>query len=88
MGSKVACDAPWSNEDDSVQRVAQVALDVHEAEKPSLIKIDTQGYIYQPLLGLKSIIDTRRPKPCSRNLTQKAKLIVYGENFERIFERL
>lgn len=65
--------------------VKQVSLDSHAPEKPTLIKIDTQGYVYQPLLGLKNIIRDQRPNLALEIDGIKA-ISKYGENFYKIFE--
>jgi FkbM family methyltransferase len=86
MGSRIAQgDLLPSKNEYSVQHVPQVALDVHKTERPSLIKIDTQGYVYQPLLGLKSLIDSQRPN-LALEIDPKVAVDQYGDNFERMFE--
>ena len=65
--------------------VKQVSLNSHALERPTLIKIDTQGYVYQPLLGLKNIIREQRPN-LSLEIDGIRAISKYGDNFYKIFE--
>jgi len=67
------------------RQVDQVALDAHAAERPALIKIDTQGYVYQPLLGAKNLIREQRPH-LALEIDGIEAIREYGDNFHKIFE--
>ena len=67
------------------REVRQVSLDTHAAERPALIKIDTQGYVYQPLLGAKNLIREQRPH-LALEIDGIEAIREYGDNFHRIFE--
>lgn len=66
-------------------RVRQASLDAHAAERPALIKIDTQGYVYQPLLGAKNLIREQRPH-LALEIDGIQAIREYGDNFHKIFE--
>ena len=65
--------------------VQQVKLDQYLSKKPTLIKIDTQGYVYQSLLGAKTILEQLKPN-LALELDSKDATKVYGDNFEKIFD--
>lgn len=67
------------------RQVEQVALDAHAAERPALIKIDTQGYVYQPLLGARQLIREQRPH-LALEIDGIEAIREYGDNFHKIFE--
>ena len=67
------------------REVRQVCLDTHAAERPALIKIDTQGYVYQPLLGAKNLIREQRPH-LALEIDGIEAIREYGDNFHKIFE--
>lgn len=69
----------------STRKVRQVALDAHAAERPALIKLDTQGYVYQPLLGARRLIEAQRPN-LALEIDGIEAVREYGDNFHRIFE--
>ena len=84
MASKVhARDAARSSAQS--REVRQVSLDAHAAERPALIKIDTQGYVYQPLLGAKNLIREQRPH-LALEIDGIQAIREYGDNFHKIFE--
>jgi FkbM family methyltransferase len=66
-------------------RVRQASLEAHAAERPALIKIDTQGYVYQPLLGAKNLIRDQRPH-LALEIDGIEAIREYGDNFHKIFE--
>lgn len=66
-------------------RVRQASLDAHAAERPALIKIDTQGYVYQPLLGARNLIREQRPH-LALEIDGIEAIREYGDNFHGIFE--
>lgn len=53
--------------------------------RPDLIKIDTQGYVYQTLLGGKQTIEQHRPNLAIEIDSRKA-IASYGDYFDSIFE--
>jgi FkbM family methyltransferase len=69
----------------ATHKVTQVALDAHAAERPALIKLDTQGYVYQPLLGARNLIGEQRPH-LALEIDGIETVREYGDNFHRIFE--
>ena len=69
----------------SSRKVDLVSLDNHINESPTLVKIDTQGYVYQPLLGMSNLIRVHRPNLAIEIDGRKA-ISRYGDNFEAIFE--
>lgn len=83
MGSHVVPGNDNSGRD--ILKIEQVCLDVHAAERPALVKIDTQGYVYQPLLGLKDIIKYQRPN-LALEIDGKKAINQYGDNFSKIFD--
>jgi hypothetical protein len=62
-----------------------VGLDVHASEKPNLIKLDTQGYVYQPLVGLRNILETLRPN-LALEIDRKSDIEAHGSSIEQIFD--
>ncbi|MDX1372988.1 MAG: FkbM family methyltransferase, partial [Nitrososphaeraceae archaeon] len=85
MGSKVATsNNEFSKNQANTYDIKQVSLDTLSI-KPDFIKIDTQGYVYQPLLGAKTIIEEYKPNLAleldSRNVVNH-----YGDNFDKIFD--
>lgn len=82
MGSHVATGAVRHN---NAQQVPQVCLDVHASEKPGLIKLDTQGYVYQPLVGLRNVLETLRPN-LALEIDRKSDIEAYGSKIEQIFD--
>ena len=66
-------------------KVRQATLDAHAPERPALIKIDTQGYVYQPLLGARKLIEEQRPN-LALEIDGIEAVREYGDNFFRIFE--
>lgn len=82
MASKVHAAAMASV---ATRKVRQVALDAHGAERPALIKLDTQGYVYQPLLGARNLIGEQRPH-LALEIDGIETVREYGDNFHRIFE--
>ena len=86
MGSKVVPNETGHNLKRAMTyEIDQVSLDTYKSVRPSLIKIDTQGYIYQPLLGLKRIIAEQKPN-LALEIDGKKEIEQYGNNFEAIFE--
>ncbi len=87
MGSMVAESHVNSRQDTTAAtyQVKQIKLDQYLNEKPTLIKIDTQGYVYQSLLGAKSIIDELKPN-LALELDSMNATNIYGDNFEKIFD--
>lgn len=83
MGSHVVPDNGSGGRGSS--KIEQVSLDVHAADRPALVKIDTQGYVYQPLLGLKDIIKNQRPN-LALEIDGKNTINQYGDNFSKIFD--
>ena len=83
MGSSVAA-GKW-NRGGIVTKVGQVSLAQHALENPTLIKIDTQGYVYQPLVGLKDIIREQAPH-LALEIDGKNAINQYGDNFTKIFD--
>lgn len=63
----------------------QVSLDNCGLDNPSLIKIDTQGYVYEPLQGMRKIITEQKPN-LALEIDSKETVEKYGDNFENIFE--
>ncbi len=62
MGSKLECEGYKYNKKQAVSyEVKQVSLDKYASMRPALIKIDTQGYVYQPLVGAKKLIEEQKP---------------------------
>jgi FkbM family methyltransferase len=82
MGSHVATGAVSH---DKAQEVPQVCLDVDALEKPDLIKLDTQGYVYQPLVGLQNILKTFRPN-LALEIDRKSDLEAYNSSIEQIVD--
>ena len=66
-------------------KIDQVSLDRHANDRPSLVKMDTQGYLYQPLLGLQGIIRNQRPN-LALEIDGKGAIENYGDNFNEIFD--
>jgi FkbM family methyltransferase len=82
MGSHVATGAVSHDE---AQQVPQVCLDVDALEKPNLIKLDTQGYVYQPLLGLQNILKTLRPH-LALEIDRESDLEAHNSGIEEILD--
>jgi FkbM family methyltransferase len=86
MGSRVATGRVSNEATEAMSyEIKQVALDAYAPVKPSLIKIDTQGYVYQPLSGLKNIIREQKPH-LALEIDGKKAIEQYGNNFEKIFD--
>lgn len=87
MGSKVTTHNVNEFHRVGTQRyeIEQVSLDRHSTEQIALIKIDTQGYVYQPLEGAKRIIQDQKPN-LSIEIDSRAEIERYGNNFQKIFE--
>lgn len=85
MGSRVAPSNGSAGRDGTIRNLKQVSLDVHMAERPALVKIDTQGYVYQPLLGLKDMIENQRPN-LALEIDGEDAIKEYGDNFSKIFD--
>ena len=84
MGSKVAIDNNEFNTGQSnTYNINQVSLDTLSVI-PDFIKIDTQGYVFQPLLGAKTIIEERKPN-LALEIDSRDVVNHYGNNFEKIF---
>lgn len=86
-GSSMGSHVVYSNESAGrgSSKIEQVSLEMHAADKPALVKIDTQGYVYQPLLGLKDIIKNQRPN-LALEIDGKGAIDNYGDNFNKIFD--
>jgi FkbM family methyltransferase len=69
----------------TTRKVRQVALDAHFAERPALIKLDTQGYVYQPLLGARRLLREQRPH-LALEIDGIDAVREYGDHFHAIFE--
>ncbi len=86
MGSKVECEGYKYNKKQAVSyEIKQVSLDKYASMRPALIKIDTQGYVYQPLVGAKKLIEEQKPN-LALEIDARVEINRYGNNFETIFE--
>ena len=83
MGSKVASGSAGPGRTSETYEVEQVLLDDSASLRPALIKIDTQGYVYQPLLGCRKIIEEQKPH-LALEIDGKEDIEQYGANFDRI----
>ena len=87
MGSMVTAGESTDKQDElkNTYTIKQVTLDHYLKERPTLIKVDTQGYIYQTLLGARNIIQAIKPN-LALELDSKDATTLYGDNFEQILE--
>jgi FkbM family methyltransferase len=86
MGSKVDIGKENYSKDQAIRyEIRQISLDKYASFRPSLIKIDTQGYVYEPLLGARELIKKQKPN-LALEIDSKAAISQYGNNFEKIFE--
>jgi FkbM family methyltransferase len=69
----------------ATRKVKQVALDIHAPERPALVKLDTQGYVYQPLLGARRLLVEQRPH-LALEIDGIEAVREYGDHFHAIFE--
>ena len=74
-----------SNNIKNSRLVKQVKIDDLNFKNVSLVKIDTQGYVYQTLAGMKKLINLERPN-LAIEIDQKSTINSYGDNFEKLFD--